>query len=343
MLFLKHFHVQMVKEGLRSSVEIRVGSIPTSPIILLKQMMMCTRQLNIKSYTLDTVRGIAKKCDWVLDGKNLLKKKDSPQSIFLDMGAEWNNKGKFAIEVLYTYLLKNLLDSKFILICAGGDYSFPLGIADKRYNMFKDVQKEIAFILQHPLLKHAYVENLDQKHDKMSPILLSFLSDDLHIKDVKPIDHSVKSILCYCRQRTRLNSDGEKLQFNNRKIVDDLCKNEWKNFVTFEDEEISCDEFNLNLKKSKFCLCVNGGGIDPCPKLALSILNGCIPIVCKSGFPLDELLMTYPIIMIDKWTPEALSAQFLASKYEELKRFYENVPMALDKLTMDFFISPNEF
>jgi hypothetical protein len=107
--------------------------------------------------------------------------------------------------------------------------------------------------------------------------------------------------------------------------------------VKFIDQEISHTAFINELKKSKFCLCIQGGGYDPCPRFFESILHGVIPIVQHS--PLDDMLKKYPVVFFDDLNPETLSKDFLNIKYEELKEFYEGDKHkeVLLLLTMDYW------
>ena len=102
-----------------------------------------------------------------------------------------------------------------------------------------------------------------------------------------------------------------------------LSANNWKNFVTFKFGEIPNHEHIKNLINSKFCLCIHGGGYDPCPRFFECILYGVIPIIQHS--PLDEVFSKFPVVFIDtSLTENSLSESFLLEKLEELREFYED-------------------
>jgi len=119
-------------------------------------------------------------------------------------------------------------------------------------------------LLASDLLVHIFVENLDIKHPKMSPIPLGLLKNNISIDndDFHKIDFSIKNTLCFIRNR--VHDDGH--QWDDRKKAFTLSKNEWGDFVKCIDKEITHEEFIEEIKKSKFCLCIHGGGYDPCPK-----------------------------------------------------------------------------
>jgi len=73
---------------------------------------------------------------------------------------------------------------------------------------------------------------------------------------------------------------------------------EWK-FVDYR-EVLPKQVFIEKLKNSKFCICVHGGGYDPCPRFFEAILYGAIPIIEHS--PLDTVFSKLPVVFVDKWT-----------------------------------------
>jgi hypothetical protein len=291
--------------------------------------IMNTRLVKIDWYESKDLTGLAKKCDWFINGTQLIKlNNNEPKTIFLT----GYRRGGDGVKYLVNDLLPNIT-TKFVLIIASEDYTFPTGKGDVRHYEYKNCEVFIKILLESPMVSHIFVENLDMLHDKMTPIPLGLLSNtNINYPDFCNIDYT-KTNLCLVRHRTR---DGEG-QWKKRSIVDKLCKNEWASFVKFIDQEISHTAFINELKKSKFCLCIQGGGYDPCPRFFESILHGVIPIVQHS--PLDDMLKKYPVVFFDDLNPETLSKDFLNIKYEELKEFYEGDKHkeVLLLLTMDYW------
>ena len=275
---------------------------------------MNTRLKKRDVYTIENLTGLAKKCDWFIHSNKLLKiKEGEPRIIFLN--AYRGNSG-------IKYLVNNLLSdikNKFVLVVASDDYTFPSGKGDVRRNEYKSCQFLIKKLIESPLLIHIFVENLDTQHPKMSPIPLGILESNINIFDSKfyNIDFSKKTNLCLVCNR--IHDDNS--QWHDRKTSNQLAKNEWVDFVKCIDKEIPKNDFIIELKSSKFCLCIHGGGYDPCPKFFECILYGTIPIIQHS--PLDEVFNKFPVCFIGDLEKGALSKDFLMNKYAELKDYYE--------------------
>ena len=291
--------------------------------------IMNTRLPKRDSYTIDDLTGIARKSDWFINGNQLLKINDEPKVIFLTA-----YKGEKGIKNLVNNVLKEI-KSRFILIIASEDYTFPTGKGDVRYKIYKNCQHLIKKLIECPLLIHIFVENLDIKHRKMSPIPLGLLRDNIDIDDERfhNLDFSNKKNLCLVCNRTR-NGKG---QWKDRGKANELSKTKWKNFVKCIDTEISHDNFIKELKQSKFCLIIHGGGYDLCPKFFECILYGTIPIIQHS--PLDNVFNKYPVVFIGNLNENSLSKNFLIKKYNELKQFYEGEKRkeVLPLLTIDYW------
>ena len=169
----------------------------------------------------------------------------------------------------------------------------------------------------------------------MSPIPLGLLYPsptlDIESPEFKSINFSKKTTLCLCRHRTRTGIG----QWKDRDIVNKLCTNEWAEFVQFINIELSSEDFINELKNAKFCLCIHGGGYDPCPRFFEAILYGAIPIIQHS--PLDPVFKHFPVVFIDDLTSTSLSRSFLMKKLEELKPFYQGKQRKkiLNLLTLD--------
>jgi len=280
--------------------------------------VMSTRLKEKVNYELHQLTGLSGKCDWFINGSQLINITNTQYPNFIFLTAY---RGGDGINYFVKELLPKIL-SKFIIIIASGDYTFPYGTGDVRHNEYKDSQESIKILLDSTKLIHMFVENLDTKHAKLNPIPLGLLDSsfmiDIESPELYSIDFSKKEILCLCHHRTRNGLD----QFYDRSKVNALSANNWKNFVTFNFGEIPNHVHIKNLIDSKFCLCIHGGGYDPCPRFFECILYGVIPIIQHS--PLDEVFMKFPVVFIDTLTENSLSESFLLEKFEELREFYED-------------------
>lgn len=290
---------------------------------------MNTRLVKQDIYTDKSLTGLSRRCDWFINGEQLINitNTNKPKTIFLT--GYRGNKG-----IRYLSSLLPSITSEFILIIASEDYTFPNGTGDLRWNIYKDSKDIIQKILDSEYLKHIFVENLDTKHEKMSPIPLGLLMPDkINLDLIKFNNIDERTTLCLCRHRTRERTG----QWKDRFIADTLCKDKWSGFVKFIDKEISKTDFIKELSNSKFCLCIHGGGYDPCPRFFECILNGTIPIIQHS--PLDDIFLRFPVVFIDELDETSLSREFLINKLQELREFYEEDKKKelLELLTLDYW------
>jgi GR25 family glycosyltransferase involved in LPS biosynthesis/tetratricopeptide (TPR) repeat protein len=298
---------------------------------------MNTRLPKKNTYEISDLIGISKKCDWFIyhNGCINITSKDSPRYIFISSYNEY--KGFTLFMSTYVQLLK----SPFILIISGDDFTFPRGTGDARFNFCSDKQESIESLLNNPLLEKIYVENLDTLHPKLSPLPLGLIKNNLQGYHSKleivynPIDFSLRNIDCFCIHRTR---DGE--QWETRRRVSELCKTEWKYITYVEGDTINNTQIYDYMLRSKFCMCVRGGGYDPSPKCWEALLNGCIPIIQHS--PLDEVYSKFPVVFVDDWTKESITQEKLDGWLQELRPYYED-PIkrkeVLHKLSLEYWWS----
>lgn len=312
---------------------------PGSGIYIKKSYLykepMSTRQVKKDTYIVNDLIGIARKCDWFVyhSGHVRVKNTNNPRHIFLS-----SYRGGKSLEYFMKTVLP-LVKSKFNLIIAGDDFTFPSGKGDVRENLYADKQSLIQTLLENQYLEKIYVENLDTLHPKMTPIPLGLVTNgaqgyhsNLKITN-EPVDFSKRPIQCYCIHRNR---DGP--QWELRAKVTELCITQWP-FVTYkEGDTMNNEEIYSWMRKSQFCLCVRGGGYDPSPKAWEALINGCIPIIQRS--PLDDVYKRFPVVFVDDWTPESLSQEKLDGWLKDLRPFYEDPEkrkVVLDMLTLDYW------
>ena len=299
---------------------------------------MTTRLAKKNTYTINDLFGIAKRCDWFIYHNGFINCTDDiftspPRNIFI---SAYNGRESLS-RFINIYLPQ--LKSPFTLIIAGDDFTFPLGTGDLRENYYSDMQDSIQDLLENPLLEKIYVENLDTtEYTKLVPIPLGLVKNGsqgyhstLEIRDYT-INLSSRPILCFCCHRNRNGP-----QWELRKTVTSLCKNEWVSLVSY-CEEMSSEDMTNTMLNSRFCICVRGGGYDPSPKCWEALINGCIPILQHS--PLDEAYSRFPIVFVDEWTPETLTKEKLSGWLEDLRPFYEDPikrAKVLEMLTLEYW------
>ena len=308
----------------------------------MRQQVMCTRLPNKHDQVMTSVSGLAARCDWLINGKQVLNitNTQNPKTIFIH-----GFRGGAGVNHLAMQLLPRLT-TRFVLIIASEDHTFPHGIGDDRPQAvmeYKRSQYQIARILESPLVAHVFVENLDEpNHPKMSPLPLGSCDTNLFIDvndpEILNINMDSKPDKCFCAHRIRNDSS---TQWDDRKHVRSYCMNggPWSKFINYKDGEIPRSVFLAELKKAQFSICVHGGGYDPNPRFTESILSGAIPIIQHS--PVDGFTRLFPVVYIDKWTsPEVLTSEFLEQKLAELRPYYEDPEKrreVLKMLTLDYW------
>jgi len=293
---------------------------------------MSTRLEKYDVYDKSKLSGIALKCDRFLHTTNILNvsNKKIPKIFFLS-----NYIGEITIPHFVNNILPDIKwDIKIII--ASEDYTFPNGDMDTRLNFYHDKQDIVYKMINNNYVKYIFVENLDRLHPKLIPIPLGLLH---HMKGEYNLSMKVKNlnnrdIKVFCCHRLRYDNT---TQWDARKKVSKLCLSSWKDIVYYKDE-LNENEFKIALLNSQFVICVNGGGIDPSPRVWQALLCGCIPIVKKST--LDQAYNRFPIVFIDDWTEETISIENLNMWLDKYKSFYidkNKRKEVLKMLTLDYW------
>lgn len=276
---------------------------------------MSTRLPKKDKYEITHLYGIARKCDWFVHNYNVLKlSKNQPRNIFIS-----TYKGDITIPFFASTVLPTLT-TPVILVVASEDYTFPHGHKDLRHNMYTNIQHEVYLIINSPIVDKIYVENLDTIHPKLHPIPLGMYP----VFDIKYLNRFMphqlndnmsweRPIDIFCNHRI-----GGGAQYEDRRRVESLCKTSWKSLVTWKDN-LNNFEFRNTLLRSKFVICVHGGGIDPSPRAWEALLCGCVPIIESST--LDSAYSVFPVIFVDTWDSNSITKE----KLEQWKKQYDYV------------------
>lgn len=278
------------------------------------------------------INGLAAKCDWVLlsDHKapeTLLVKQrniDAPNTIFISFRNVYP-----ALAYLYEHVLPQV-SSPFIIISGSEDTTFPEQI-DKRRRAFNEEENElIENILDNPKLIRWFTENLSSNsHSKLSSIPLGLVypnskqNPSLPWETVPPTHSRPNKVLCAHRVR-------EDNQWDLRKRVTNIASSEWQPFCQILDKELSERTFLTLCKTVSFVVCVEGGGLDPAPKVIHSILMGAIPIIKRS--PTSEAYAELPVAFVDDWTSTAIDEKKLEHWKKQLSHWYDEPDKRIEVL-----------
>ena len=281
--------------------------------------LMSTRLAKKDVYSIEDLTGLSKKCDVFICKTQILYLNNisNPRYYFISM---------FTCIGIFFFIQHILptLTYPIILILASEDITFPTGKKDVRYKNFKSQSEQqlIKSMIDHPMIKRIFVENLDTLHPKLTPIPLG-----IHpVSDIKFMNlyNDLQLTLTFDTPRTesilcihRLRNDGTS-QWDDRKKVTEYCSTIWKPYVRYF-EYLTNDDFKTKLLESKFVLCVHGGGMDPSPKIWQALLCGCMPIIETST--LDEAYGRFPVIYVDSWNENSITSE----KIYEWNKIYENI------------------
>ncbi len=286
--------------------------------------------------------GIAARCDWVvLSDRNEPRVADrvqtgirSVQTVFVSMRAH-----EYALAHFFDVVLPQLT-SPFVLVTGSEDITLPRQIDQRWPSLDPAMQAKLTGLLDNPLLVHWFCENLDEKrHPKLSPLPLGMVFPQA-VTDVridapewKSTGRKYPRILCAHRVR-----DGG--QWEPRRRVTELAKSHWRSFVTILEEPVDENEFEALVRDHAFVLCVEGGGLDPSPKAWQTLLNGSIPVIRHTA--VSGAYTDFPVVQVNEWAPEALSADKLDGWFDA---FYRNGYLArqraaiIEKLGIEYWWS----
>lgn len=271
------------------------------------------------------VNGIAALCDWVVlsDFTNPFvhlhknNRTTLPRHIFLSLRSPFD-----ALKYFDECILPSIRSS-FVLVSGSEDVTVPNQL-DKRFRSFNQSEKDIINkILDHPCLFHWFAENLDDdSHPKMSPIPLGMLFKEgmpamgVTIPPISPLTDRPLRVLCAHRVF-------EVDQYEIRRYVSRLAKENWLDFCTCLEHEVPEDEFVELLQAHSFVLCVEGGGIDPSPKAWQAIMHGTVPIILDSA--LRSAYQKLPVVLIPQWDAKCIDVARLEKWHREFSAIHDDI------------------
>lgn len=218
---------------------------------------------------------------------------------------------------LLHYLPLIQASTRFVLVTGDADTTLPQQV-DQRFPDYvaSGLQRRLLKLTEDPRLLHWYAENLDTPLAGVTPIPLGYFNRDGHgifqqiVTDAAPISIRKRPLKAFCAHYVRKGP-----QWDNRRKVTLLAKDNWREFVDVH-EEIPNHEFFSTLEKYPFVICVGGGGLDPSPKAWTALLAGAIPIIERN--PTTAAYTDLPVAYVDSWEAQSLDAAKLQSWIEEL-------------------------
>ena len=303
--------------------------------ILMHNTRLFPKDVGAAAYRLT---GIAARCDWVImtDSKkgDALIRGDltrQPRTVFLSLRSYFG-----AIPFFYEEVLPKI-ENSFVLVSGSEDITIPNQV-DARWRPFNARERYLVErIANDDRVIHWFAENRDEVLPKMSTMPVgqvfeksSHCTVALRQPELKVKDRPLK-VLCAHRVR-----DGD--QWEVRRNLTELCKQQFQEFSTILTDEISEAEFRQQVRQHPFVLCAQGGGLDSSPKAWFSIANGSIPIIKSSV--LDDAYSQLPVVFVDEWNEDCLSLEKLHRWVEEFAPYYDDDQLwaqTLHKLSLDYW------
>lgn len=243
------------------------------------------------------------------------------------------------LEFSMGFFVKNILslipqDHKFVLIIGDSDLTFPQQLDVRYKDKFLDAYEKL---ISDDRILHIFCAHLDVPiNEKISPIPVGFDFSNLQPDscDNFNLDINSKELAIFNCDRIR-----EGTHWEDRRIVQRLCSNEWSSFSICRQGALGVNNFNQYLNQNSFTLCPHGGGLEPNPKVFHALLFGSIPIV-KKFVNCEFLYQDLPIVFIPDWKPEYITAEKLKTWRESLEDYFYNQnkrKQVLNKLTTDYW------
>lgn len=213
--------------------------------------------------------------------------------------------------------------NRFVLITGDADSTVPRQV-DRRFADYihSGLHLRLLKLVDDPRLLHWYAENLDIPLDGVTPIPLGCINSDGHhhyqqtLRELASIDLRSRPLKAFCAHYVR-----EGPQWNTRKQVTKLAKENWRDFVDVH-EQIPYNDFFPTLQTYPFVLCVGGGGLDPSPKAFTALLAGAIPIIERN--PTTAAYTDLPVAYVDSWDAGSLDPGRLQAWLDQLHPDFED-------------------
>ena len=250
--------------------------------------------------------GIACRCDWVMTQNAFYGKTMEPKVVLV------------ATRALISF--SSILDSlkhPIVLLSSNNDETIPVN-HDSRIALpsgfTANPEKGLwPRILNHSMIIHWFLENHSEVDSpKVSTLPIMFVSKtgttepDVLYNEL--LGYFSKAPQWQHRPTLLMNSDRVRDghgQWHDREVVRTLCLSNPLCSEGYNGNEGSPDQmkfesdtdgFEDRVSHSKFLIMAHGGGFDPCPKLASSIVLGTIPIIQSNA--LDDAYKQLPVVII---------------------------------------------
>ncbi len=194
------------------------------------------------------------------------------------------------------------------------------------HNEDNNITTEYTPIVENPLVKHWYAQNVMMHHPKLTSIPIGVANE------MWP-HGNLSKIVAAC------NDQGNKTKkidflFNFSLWTNQRARNACKDTLEKKGlkflQQLPFDYYLQFLASSRFSICPEGNGID-CHRVWESLYMGVIPIMLRSVFT-EKVAEQFPCILFNTW--DDFDGQYCISQYHILKEQLDNVK---EKLKISYF------
>ncbi len=181
-------------------------------------------------------------------------------------------------------------------------------------------------IVENPLVKHWYAQNVMMDHPKLTSIPIGVANE------MWPHGNLSKIVAACNKERNEIKKID--FLFNFSLTTNPHARNECKNALEKKGlhflHQLPFDYYLQFLASSKFSICPEGNGID-CHRVWESLYMGVIPIMIRSIFT-EKVASQFPCILLNNW--DEFDAIYCISLYDTLVLQLETVK---EKLKFSYF------
>lgn len=278
---------------------------------------------------------------WARRKLYVVKRREVPRTVWLSMRMLHESVVDFALYVLPS------LPSSVVLLSGSEDLTLPTQV-DLRWRSYNDQERAaIDKIFSSPLVERWCAENVVAAghENKLVAIPTGFdrakcaANDcDSEIAAFSPeTPNKDRPLTTACASIVR---EGPQWELRRRIAARCLDGGGWSRFSRRPPYAVHQRGWLRWLSQHSFSFCVGGGGVDPSPKAFESLVAGVIPIVQRTGGPLDDAYGELPVVFLDDWNDEsAVREEDLRRWRSERSDWFEDPTVLKQMLTQEYWWS----
>lgn len=193
------------------------------------------------------------------------------------------------------------------------------------HNEDANITAEYMPILEHPLLKHWYAQNILIRHEKLTSIPIGVANEMWPHGNLDTIVHASNHT-----NQPRPTDFYFNFDIGTNPGARNLCRTELEKKGLQFVERVPFGVYVQHMLGAKFTISPPGNGVD-CHRIWEAYYMGVIPILLRSGFT-EQVAENFPCILLDKW--DDFDHNACLSQYDEL---YAKLLTVTDKLKFSYY------